>query len=85
MRLDVVITNHSTKPRVAACRAVLPKAFGSGATPWVEAELPAKAEKPLQVVLHVRPDARPGRYVVPIDVKYGSWHLPQFAEAIVDI
>jgi len=24
-------------------------------------------------------------YLVPVDVKLGSWNLPQFAEAMVDI
>jgi len=85
LRLEVVVTNHSTKPHLAACRPVLPKAFGSAGTPWVEAEVPAKAEKPLPMVLHVPADAGPGRYVVPVDVKFGPWHLPQFGETIVDI
>jgi len=85
LRLEVVITNHSTTPHKAACRAVLPKAFGSGATPWVEAQVPAKAERPLPLELTIPAALRPGRYVVPVDVKYGPRHLPQFAEAIVDI
>ena len=29
--------------------------------------------------------ARPGRYVLPIDVRYGERYLPQFAEAIIDV
>jgi len=85
VRLKVVITNHSTKPQTAACRAVLPKALGGRPTPWVETQVPAKTEKDLPLVFPVPPDSRPGRYVVPVDVKYGPWHLPQFAEAIVDI
>ena len=51
----------------------------------VETEVPAKTEKDLPLAFPVLPGVRPGRYVVPIDVKYGPWQLPQFAEAIVDI
>jgi len=28
-------------------------------------------------------DAKPGRHVVPVDLRYGPWELPQFSEAIV--
>ena len=85
VRMKVVIASHSTDPNTAACRAVLPKAFGGGHTSWVEAEVPAKTEKDLPLVFSVLPDAQAGRYVVPVDVKYGPWNLPQFAEAIVDV
>ncbi len=83
--LEVVITNHSAKPQVAACRAVLPKALGGQQTAWVKAEVPAKAEGRLALAFGVPPGVQPGRYVVPIDVKHGPWHLPQFAEAIVNV
>jgi len=85
VRLKVVITNHSAKPQTAACRAVLPRAFGGRPTPWVETQVPAKTEKDLPLGFPLPPDTRPGRYVVPVDVEYGPWHLPQFAEAIVDV
>ncbi len=85
VRVEVVITNHSTRAHRSACRAVLPKAFGGGATPWVEGEAAAKTEHPLPLSLPVPAGAPPGRYVIPIDVKHGPWHLPQFTEAIVDV
>lgn len=85
VRLQVVITNHSTKPHAAACRAVLPTAFGAEGTRWVKAKVAAKAEGHLPVAFRAPPAARPGRHVVPVDVKYGPWHLPQFAEAIIDL
>ena len=85
LRLKVVITNHSTDPRAAACRAVLPQALGGRPTPWAEAEVPAKMERDLPLVLRIPPGAPGGRHVVPVDVRYGRWHLPQFAEAIVDV
>ncbi|MHC4179875.1 MAG: hypothetical protein ACYSWU_20405, partial [Planctomycetota bacterium] len=72
-------------PQTAACRAVLPRAFGGQPTGWVEARLPSKTEKDLPLVFRVPTGARRGRYVIPIDVKYGPWNLPQLAEAIVDI
>jgi glyoxylase-like metal-dependent hydrolase (beta-lactamase superfamily II) len=85
VRLKVVITNHSAKPQTAACRAVLPRALGGRPTPWVETQVPAKAEKDLPLGFPLPPHTRPGRYVVPVDVKCGPWNLPQFAEAIVDV
>jgi len=85
VNIKVVITNHSTAPKKAACRAVLPKVFGDTAAPWIEAEIPAKTEKEFQVVFLVPADIESGRYVIPVDVKHGSWYLPQFAEAIVDV
>ena len=38
--LDVVVTNHSTKPQPTACRAILPKALGGKPTAWIETEIP---------------------------------------------
>jgi glyoxylase-like metal-dependent hydrolase (beta-lactamase superfamily II) len=85
IRLEVVITNHSATPQTSACRAVLPKAVANRATEWVEASLPAKAETPLAISFRLPASVRPGRYVIPIDVKHGPWDLPQFAEAIIDV
>jgi hypothetical protein len=85
VRLDVVITNHSSEPNAASCRIVPPRAFGGGRSPWLEAEAPPKAEQHLQAALRVPRDVPPGRYVAPIDVKHGPWRLPQFAEAIIDV
>jgi len=83
--IDVVITNHSAAAQPCACRAVLPKSFGGGAEPWVESEAPAKTEHRLALKLTIPAGLAPGRLVIPVDVKHGSWHLPQFAEAIVDV
>ncbi len=58
---------------------------GNSKTPWVKAEVPAKSEHRLRIVFRVPPEATPGRHVVPVDVKYGQWNLPQFDEAIVDV
>ncbi len=84
-RVQTVITNHSTGLRTAACRAVLPRAWGGAATDWSKAEVPAKTEKAVPLSLPVPGDAQPGRYVVAIDVRFGDWDLPQFAEAIVTV
>ena len=86
--LRVVFTNHSAEPRQAACRAVLPQAFGSGpqhdrTSDWVRATVPAKTEQSLQLSLRMPDTVAPGRHVIPVDVTYGPWTLPQFTEAIV--
>jgi glyoxylase-like metal-dependent hydrolase (beta-lactamase superfamily II) len=85
--IDVVLTNHSAGPRQAACRAVLPQAWGGGSRSpddgRASAIVPAKSEAAVRVELSIPADAQAGRYVIPIDVRYGEWDLPQFAEAIV--
>ena len=81
--LSVVMTNHSTEPRPAACRAVLPAAIGAAATAWVSIEVPGKADGQLQLSFSVPSGVPTGRHVVAIDVCYGKWVLPQFTEAIV--
>ena len=85
VKLDVIVTNHAPAAQATACRAVLPKAWNGKATDWNSAEVPAKAEKPLTLTLPIPAGVPAGRYVVPIDVKHGTWDLPQFAEAIVDV
>jgi len=92
VEVRVVVTNHSSGPRAAVVRAVLPRAWGGAAasspasadtTNWSIKEVPAKADGEVVVRFEVAAGARPGRYVIPIDVRYGSWDLPQFTEAIV--
>jgi hypothetical protein len=85
LQLDIVITNHSTEPRPASCRAVLPKTLGKRRTAWVEATAAAKAELRIPLKLRIPAEAAAGRYVAAIDVKFGPWRLPQIAEAIIDI
>lgn len=86
---DVVLTNHSAEPRPAACRAVLPRAWGvdssgnSRATDWARVTIPAKTDGRVQLSLSVPPDTKPDRYVIPVDLRYGDRSLPQFTEAIV--
>ena len=81
----VVVTNHSAEPRKAACRAVLPRAWGDGerVTEWSRTAIPAKTEGELPLSLPIPADVPPGRYVIPVDVQYGDRGLPQFTEAIV--
>ena len=85
VRMDAVLTNHSPGPQPCGCRAVLPKLLGGGATQWAEAVAASKAEHRLPLSVSIPADARAGRYVVAVDVKFGRWELPQFSEAIVDV
>jgi len=85
VRLDIVITNHSATPQRVACRIAASKATGTSDAPWVRAEVPAKTEQRLPIVFQVPPDTPPGRHVLPVDIEYGSWKLPQFDEAIIDV
>ena len=92
---DVVITNHSTVARSAACRAVPPRAWGGPPLPpasaaedsrWVKAEIAPKTDGRVRVSVTVPKGTKPGRYPIPVDVRYGSRVLPQFAAmiAVVD-
>jgi len=90
--LRVLITNHSAKPREAACRPVLPRAWGSRvAQPpsavrgedWGRAQIPAKKDGEIRLSFRIPPDAKPGRQAVPVDLRYGERVLPQFTEAII--
>ena len=82
---DVVVTNHSTGPRTAACRAVLPRAWGREATDWARTKIPAKTDGRVRLSFEVPRNAKPGRYIIPIDLRYGDLSLPQFTEGIVAV
>jgi len=94
VELRVVVTNHSMEARAAACRPVLPRSWGGTAEPlaavapenvanWPRAQVPAKSEGEVRLAFRVPSGVEPGRYVIPVDVCYGEWTLPQFQEAIV--
>jgi hypothetical protein len=99
MVLDVVITNHSSGPRTASCRPILPRAWdGRGTNPawpgeadprragtWPTAVIPAKSEGRIRLTFPVPGGVKPGRYVIPIDVNYDRQALPQFTEAICTV
>jgi len=81
--LAVVVTNHSSQARTATSRAVLPRAWGGSVTDWASTAVAAKSDGRIQLSLPVPHDAKPGRYVIPVDLHYDHWRLPQFTEAIV--
>jgi len=83
LTLDVVVTNHSAVRRTLTCRAVLPRSWRGGATPWTSAEAAPKCDAQARLTLPVPANASPGRYVIPIDIQYADRDLPQFTEAIV--
>jgi len=97
--LRVVVTNHSNKQHTVTCRAVLPRSWNKPAkspgntansdhlraTKWIGADVPPKSQGQLAVSLSIPQHAKTGRYVIPIDLKYGPWNLPQFTEAVITI
>jgi glyoxylase-like metal-dependent hydrolase (beta-lactamase superfamily II) len=85
VRVEVIVANHSTQPHDASCRAVLPASLGDQDIGWSTKEAPPKEESRLEFSFQVPVDATPARYVVPVDIRHGHWHLPQFTEAIVDV
>ncbi len=82
---DLVVTNHSADSRKATCRAVLPRAWGGNSTGWTGVEIPAKTDGRAKLAFDVPANAKAGRYVIPVDLKYDEWNLPQFTEAVVVI
>jgi glyoxylase-like metal-dependent hydrolase (beta-lactamase superfamily II) len=96
--LTVIVTNHSAQSRIAACRPVFPRCWdGNAPRPsaegasaavgqaWTTISILPKTEGRLRLTFRVPRGTKPGRYVVPIDLRYGKWSLPQFAEAIVTV
>ena len=81
----MVVTNHSAGSRKATCRAVLPQAWNGKTTDWTGIEIPAKTDGQAKLAFDVPADAKAGRYVIPVDLKYDKWNLPQFTEAVVVI
>jgi len=82
---SVVFTNHSFAPRQAECRAILPRSWSADPTAWQSASIPAKNDGQIRLAFRVPPSVKPGRYVIPIDVRYAGWTLPQWTEAIVAV
>ncbi|MBN1422551.1 MAG: MBL fold metallo-hydrolase [Planctomycetes bacterium] len=78
--IDVIVTNHAPGIRAASARAV-PQ--WSSPSEWREIEIPAKRDGAIRLRFRVPADAKPGRYVVPFDLRHGGKDLPQFTEAIV--
>ena len=97
--IRVVVTNHSHEERPAACRIVLPRAWGkpseadtrpAGSAPadeseWQKAIVLPKTEQEIMLKFRIPPGIPPGRHVVCVDLQYGTWSLPQFTEAIVAV
>ena len=89
VKLDVIFTNHATKPRDAACRVVVPRAWSSQSTApanageWVAGAVAAKTEGHLSAVLRIPASAKPGRYPIAIDIRFDRRELPQFAHVVV--
>lgn len=89
---DVILMNHSAVANKAACRANPPRAWGGKELPpasladlaaWSKAEIPAKTEGRIQTKLPVPQGTEPGRYIIPVDLRYGPWTLPQFSALIL--
>jgi glyoxylase-like metal-dependent hydrolase (beta-lactamase superfamily II) len=85
VKIDVVVTNHSTTATTTRCRAVPPRSFNGQASPWSEASIDAGQEGSLPLAVDLPSSLAAGRYVIPIDVVHGDRYLPQFSEAIVQI
>lgn len=83
--LDVLVTNHSAVSHVATVRAALPRAWGGGYTPETLTDIPPKTVARLPLRFTVPADAAPGRYAIPVDIRYDELTLPQINEALIEV
>jgi len=83
-RIEVVVTNHSSRKRRVECRPVPPRSW-QAVTLSRSATLPAKSEGRIAFDLAVPVGTQPGRWVVPVEVVYSRKRLGQFAEAVVAV
>jgi hypothetical protein len=93
--VEVVVTNHSSLLQKVSCRLILPGALnGKGTIPvWTKADLndwssikiPAMSDGRIRLSFTIPAGVKSGRYVIPVDLQYSHWNLPQFTEAIVEI
>ncbi len=83
--VKLVVTNHADEARLVRCRPVMPQALGGVVGAWQEGEVAAKTEGELPLRWTLPAELPPGRYVLPIDVVFADWVLPQWAEAIIDV
>jgi glyoxylase-like metal-dependent hydrolase (beta-lactamase superfamily II) len=81
--IDVVFTNHSARPRRAACRAIMPPSWDAPATPWVQVDIQPRQEASVRIEFPIPRHTASGRHVIPIDVRCAGRNLPQFAEALL--
>jgi len=80
--LSVVCTNHSSSARRLSCRPVLPATW-EGQCAECALMVTPKAEGTLDFDIGVPKDARPGRWVIPVEVTYDGRPLGQFREAVL--
>ena len=83
VELEVIITNHSHVPHKAQTRPVWPGAWNLGKGTWSKADIPAKSDGTLSLSGKIPQGIKKGRYVTPIDLRYGDTILPEFTEAII--
>lgn len=81
--LQVVVTNHSTQANQTAARPIIPTPWATTPSTWQTLSAPAKSETPLPLKINIPANTKPGRYVIPIDIRYAGQLLPQFTEAIL--
>lgn len=81
--VEVVATNHSGSERKLGCSLVEPGGW-SGDGPG-SIDIPAGEEGRARLTMEIPREAGLGMYVLPVDVRYGSMHLPQFTEAVLRV
>jgi len=83
VELKVIITNHSSVSQQAKARPVWPLGWKLGKGTWTKKDIPYKSDGALPLSGKIPQGATPGRYIIPIDLRYDGRTLPQFTEGIV--
>jgi hypothetical protein len=81
--VEVVAINHSGVGRKMECSPVSPRGWNDGNSGSID--IAAGEEGGVKLALEIPREADRGMYVIPVDVRYGSRYLPQFAEAILKV
>jgi glyoxylase-like metal-dependent hydrolase (beta-lactamase superfamily II) len=83
VEFDVIITNHSSVSQSAEVRPVWPRIWEFDNGTGSRRDIPYKSDGALPLSGKIPQSVTPGRYVIPIDLRYDGRTLPQFTEGIV--
>jgi glyoxylase-like metal-dependent hydrolase (beta-lactamase superfamily II) len=83
--VNVVVTNHADASQAIAARLRVPSTWPKSNSLRGSCNAQAKQETLMSLKVTVPSDLAPGRYVLPLDLQFGSRDLPSFAEVMIDV
>lgn len=83
VRLEAIATNHSPTAQRFAARLVSPREWRMPGATMAETTVPARADGAVILGLSIPAGVQPGKYVLPLDVEFSDFVMPQITEAVV--